>query len=180
MDYTVESANRLAAELRDLREIIPAQRRLDKQGMVRLLAEEMIGSSNGATRLKTSLRACVARPRYHDAHAEKLSPASKGKAEKRSKEQASGDQAGGPRCGARDAEARQGGPLRCGGSEHATRAEAADRRARTAAGSRSRSAPQRQGGISRQGQGQLLNERIAPCRKRFFSLVEARAAWASH
>jgi hypothetical protein len=42
MDYTVESANRLAAELRAIPPKNPAQRRLDKQGMVRLLAEEII------------------------------------------------------------------------------------------------------------------------------------------
>ena len=42
MDYTVESANRLAAELRAIPPKDPAQRRLDKQGMVRLLADEII------------------------------------------------------------------------------------------------------------------------------------------
>ena len=42
MDYTVENANRLAAELRAIPPKDPAQRRLDKQGMVRLLAEEII------------------------------------------------------------------------------------------------------------------------------------------
>lgn len=42
MDYTVESANRLATELRAIPPKDPGQRRLDKQGMVRLLAEEII------------------------------------------------------------------------------------------------------------------------------------------
>ena len=139
----------------------PAQRRLDKQGMVRLLAEEIIvAPATGLHDRRRRREPARARPRYHDAHAQKLPPASKGQSREALEEQASRDQAGGPRCGERDAEARQGGPLRCGGSEHDTHTEAADRRARNAAGSRSRSAPQRQGSISRQGQGQLLNERI--------------------
>jgi hypothetical protein len=39
MEYTVESANQLAAELRALPAKDPAQRRLDKQGMVRHIVE---------------------------------------------------------------------------------------------------------------------------------------------
>jgi hypothetical protein len=42
MDYTLEAARRLAEELRAIPEKDPSQRRLDKQGMVRELAEELI------------------------------------------------------------------------------------------------------------------------------------------
>ena len=42
IDYTVEGANRLAEELRAIPAKDPAKRKLDKQGMVRLLAGELI------------------------------------------------------------------------------------------------------------------------------------------
>jgi len=42
MDYTIETARRLAEELRAIPAKDPAQRRLDKQAMVRELAEELI------------------------------------------------------------------------------------------------------------------------------------------
>jgi hypothetical protein len=42
MDYTVETANRLAEELRAIPPKDPAKRKLDKQGFVRLLAQEII------------------------------------------------------------------------------------------------------------------------------------------
>lgn len=43
IDYTVESANRLAEELRAIPPKDPAKRKLDKQGMVSLLAGELVG-----------------------------------------------------------------------------------------------------------------------------------------
>jgi hypothetical protein len=42
IDYTVEGANRLAEELRAIPPKDPAKRKLDKQGMVRLLAGELL------------------------------------------------------------------------------------------------------------------------------------------
>lgn len=42
MEYTIETARRLAEELRAIPAKDPAQRRLDKQAMVRELAEELI------------------------------------------------------------------------------------------------------------------------------------------
>ena len=42
IDYTVESANRMAEELRAIPAKDPAKRKLDKQGMVSLLAGELI------------------------------------------------------------------------------------------------------------------------------------------
>ena len=42
IDYTVEGANRLAEELRAIPAKDPAKRKLDKQGMVSLLAGELI------------------------------------------------------------------------------------------------------------------------------------------
>jgi hypothetical protein len=42
MDYTVESADRLAQELRAIPPKDPAKRKLDKQGMVKILAQEII------------------------------------------------------------------------------------------------------------------------------------------
>jgi hypothetical protein len=42
MDYTLAAARRLAEELRAIPAKDPSQRRLDKQGMVRELAEELI------------------------------------------------------------------------------------------------------------------------------------------
>jgi hypothetical protein len=42
IEYTVESANRLAEELRAIPPKDPAKRKLDKQGMVRLLAGEIV------------------------------------------------------------------------------------------------------------------------------------------
>lgn len=42
MEYTLETANRLAEELRAIPAKDPSQRRLDKQAMVRHLAEEIV------------------------------------------------------------------------------------------------------------------------------------------
>jgi hypothetical protein len=42
MDYTLENANRLVEELRAIPPKDPAKRKLDKQGMVRILANELI------------------------------------------------------------------------------------------------------------------------------------------
>jgi hypothetical protein len=42
IDYTVESANRMAEALRAIPPKDPAKRKLDKQGMVRLLAGELV------------------------------------------------------------------------------------------------------------------------------------------
>ena len=42
IDYTVEGANRLAEELRAIPPKDPAKRKLDKQGMVSLLASELV------------------------------------------------------------------------------------------------------------------------------------------
>jgi hypothetical protein len=42
IDYTVESANRMAEDLRAIPPKDPAKRKLDKQGMVRLLAGELV------------------------------------------------------------------------------------------------------------------------------------------
>jgi hypothetical protein len=42
MDYTLENANRLVEELRAIPPKGPAKRKLDKQGMVRILANELV------------------------------------------------------------------------------------------------------------------------------------------
>ena len=42
MDYTLETANRLIEELRAIPPKDPAKRKLDKQGMVRILANELV------------------------------------------------------------------------------------------------------------------------------------------
>ena len=149
MDYTVESANRLAAELRAIPPKDPAQRRLDKQGMVRLLAEEIIACSSAATRSKRSPRACVGaastsrRPRSRTISNER-------RAKPRSVRRASFARRSLQtlRWCARGTEARHGGPLSCGGSERDARAEAADRRARSAAGA--------EAGPLRSGKGAFL------------------------
>jgi hypothetical protein len=42
MDYTLENANRLVEELRAIPPKDPSKRKLDKQGMVRILANELV------------------------------------------------------------------------------------------------------------------------------------------
>ena len=58
MEYTLESARRLAEELRAIPAKDPAQRRLDKQAMVKELAEELTALQQRGYTIESSARSC--------------------------------------------------------------------------------------------------------------------------
>ena len=76
IDYTVESANRLAEELRAIPPKDPAKRKLDKQGMVSLLAGELLAlQQRGYTIEEVAEGLRGARSHHHDADPQELPPA---------------------------------------------------------------------------------------------------------
>ena len=57
MEYTLEKANQIAVALRALPAIDDSKRKLDKQGMVRHLADEIVAMKSAGTPSSRSSRA---------------------------------------------------------------------------------------------------------------------------
>ncbi len=180
MDYTLETARRLAEELRAIPAKDPSQRRLDKQAMVKELARELIALQQRGYTIEEVAESLRGRG------LEITTPTLKNYLQRAKSTAAKRAGNLGGRRVARGAPTSVGASARCqppaakAAAEPSSNAAASAAKARVGAAAGERpNAPQRQERIPRQGQGQLLTERTEACRTQSFSSVEARAAWAS-
>ena len=161
IDYTVEGANRLAEELRAIPPKDPAKRKLDKQGMVSLLAGELLALQQRGYTIEEVAESLRGRGLdHHDADPQELPPARQEQDGEASEERGPDRVRRARQRGAKGGEARGAERARARPNSDATSRKAGGEHAGGGRGAGGHGAPERQGSVSREGQGQLLNERM--------------------